>query len=112
MDEPHSSILIEALSAVPDPYKACGKQYSWNLLLTQLPAIATDHEQRDGVQTLRKYHGRLETQMLECSTAGADYLVWPGIAQIMRRTCERTVIKTGKHSVEVSYGLTNLGFDE
>src|SRR5688572_12891731 len=30
----------------------------------------------------------------------------------MRRTCERTVVKTGKHSVEVSYGLTNLGSDE
>jgi len=29
----------------------------------------------------------------------------------MRRTCERAVIKTGKHSVEVSYGLTNLSSD-
>jgi predicted transposase YbfD/YdcC len=81
-------------------------------LFFQLPAIAADHEQSDRVQTVTKRHGRLETRTLECSTAGADYLVWPGIAQIMRRTCERTVIKTGKHSVEVSYGLTNLGSEE
>jgi len=81
-------------------------------LFFQLPAIAADHEQSDRVQTVTKRHGRLETRTLECSTAGADYLVWPGIAQIMRRTCERTVIKTGKYSVEVSYGLTNLRADE
>lgn len=81
-------------------------------LFFQLPAIAADQEQTDRVQTVTKRHGRLETRTLECSTAGADYLVWPGIAQIMRRTCERTVIKTGKRSVEVSYGLTNLGSDE
>jgi predicted transposase YbfD/YdcC len=81
-------------------------------LFFQLPAIAADHEQNDRVRTVTKSHGRLETRTLECSTAGADYLGWPGIAQIVRRTCERTVIKTGKHSVEVSYGLTNLGSDE
>jgi predicted transposase YbfD/YdcC len=81
-------------------------------LFFQLSAIVADHEQSDRVQTVTKGHGRLETRTLECSTAGADYLVWPGIAQIVRRTCERTVIKTGKHSVEVSYGVTNLGFDE
>jgi hypothetical protein len=80
-------------------------------LFFQLPAIAADHEQSDRVQTLTKRHGRLETRTLECSTAGAEYLVWPGMAQIVRRTCERTIIKTGKHSVEVSYGLTNLGPD-
>jgi predicted transposase YbfD/YdcC len=81
-------------------------------LFFQLPAIAADQEQSDRVRTITKRHGRLETRTLECSTAGADYLVWPGIAQILRRTCERTVIKTGKHSVEVSYGVTNLGSDE
>jgi len=80
-------------------------------LVFQLPAIAADHEQSDRVGTITKGHGRLELRTLECSTAGADYLVWPGIAQIVRRTCERTIIKTGKHSVEVSYGLTNLSRD-
>jgi predicted transposase YbfD/YdcC len=81
-------------------------------LFFQLSAIVADHEQSDRVQTVTKGHGRLETRTLECSTAGADYLVWPGMAQIVRRTGERTVLKTGKHSVEVSYGVTNLGSDE
>ncbi len=80
-------------------------------LFFQLPAIIPDQEQQDRIQTVTKGHGRLETRTLECSTAGVDYLVWPGIAQIVRRTCERTVIKTGKHSIEVSYGLTNLAPD-
>jgi len=81
-------------------------------LFFQLPAIFADQERADRVTTISKGHGRLETRTLECSTAGADYLVWPGIGQILRRTCERVVFKTGKHSVEVSYGLTNLTPDE
>ena len=81
-------------------------------LFFQLPAIFADQEQVDQVTTISKGHGRLETRTLECSTAGADYLVWPGIGQILRRTCERVVLKTGKHSIEVSYGLTNLTPDE
>jgi predicted transposase YbfD/YdcC len=77
-------------------------------LFFQLPAIPADQEQADRVTTISKGHGRLETRTLECSTAGADYMRWPGIGQILRRTCERVVLKTGKRSVEVSYGLTNL----
>ena len=81
-------------------------------LFFQLSAIVADHAQSDRVQTVTKGHGRLETRTLECSTAGTEHLVWPGMAQIVRRTCEHTVIKTGKHSIEVSYGMTNLGSDE
>jgi predicted transposase YbfD/YdcC len=81
-------------------------------LFFELPAIPADQEQLDRFQTVSKGHGRLETRTLECSTAGVDYLVWPGIGQILRRTCERLVIKTGKRSIEVSYALTNLGPEE
>jgi predicted transposase YbfD/YdcC len=81
-------------------------------LFFELPGIAADQEQADSVRTVSKGHGRLETRTLECSTAGADYLDWPGIGQIVRRRCERLVIKSGKCSVEVSYGLTNLKPDE
>jgi predicted transposase YbfD/YdcC len=81
-------------------------------LFFELPAIAADQEQIDRIRTVSKGHGRLETRTLECSTAGADYLVWPGIGQIVRRHCERVMLKSGKRSVEVSYGLTNLTPDE
>jgi predicted transposase YbfD/YdcC len=77
-------------------------------LFFELPAIPADHEQADRVTTISKAHGRIETRTLECSSAGHDYLAWPGIAQIVRRTCERVRVKTGKRSIEVSYGLTNL----
>jgi DDE family transposase len=47
MDEPHSSTLLEALSAVPDPRKARGKHYSWVLLLT-LVSSALGSGERSG----------------------------------------------------------------
>jgi hypothetical protein len=80
-------------------------------LFFELGAIAADQQQPDSVRTVSKGHRRLERRTLECSTAGADYLLWPGIAQIVRRSCERRVIASGKCSVEVSYGLTNLPAD-
>src|SRR6187455_2544940 len=50
MDEPHSSTLIEALSAVPDPHKARGKQYSWSLLLTLVSsALASGERSGHGI---------------------------------------------------------------
>jgi hypothetical protein len=33
---------------------------------------------------------------------------WPGVAQVLRRECERIVLKTGKVTREVSYALTSL----
>jgi predicted transposase YbfD/YdcC len=77
-------------------------------LFFQIPPIAADNEQWDSVTTFEKQHGRLEQRTLECSTGLCDYLSWPGAAQVLRRTCERQVISTGKYSCEVSYGLTNL----
>src|SRR5436190_22055186 len=47
MDEPQYSTLLEALSAVPDPRKARGKQYSWVLLLT-LVSSALGSGERSG----------------------------------------------------------------
>jgi predicted transposase YbfD/YdcC len=41
-----------------------------------------------------------------------DDLDWPGAQQIIRRTTERTVVKTGKRSVEVTYGITSLPANE
>lgn len=77
-------------------------------LFFRLPPIAADQEQWDQVTTLDKGHGRLERRTLECSTGMCDVLGWPGAAQVLRRTCERRVLKSGKSSSEVSFGLTNL----
>jgi predicted transposase YbfD/YdcC len=81
-------------------------------LLFRIPAIPADQELWDQVTTLNKGHGRLETRTLECGTGLVDVLDWPGVAQVVRRTCERLVLKTGKCSVEVSYGITSLAASE
>src|SRR6476646_10341204 len=52
MGEPHSSTLLEALSAVPDPRKARGKQYSWVLLLTSVSsALGSGERNGHGIAT-------------------------------------------------------------
>jgi len=77
-------------------------------LLFRIPAIPADQEFWDQVRTVSKGHGRIETRTLECGTGLVDALDWPGVAQVIRRTCERLVVKTGKGTVEVSYGITSL----
>lgn len=57
-----------------------------------------------------KQHGRLETRTLDCSLALANYayLKWPGLAQVMRRTCQRINLRTGQVERQTRYGLTSL----
>lgn len=55
-----------------------------------------------------KEHGRLEQRTLESSTALNSYLTWPGVAQVLRRTCRRVIISTGVIESETTYGVTSL----
>jgi predicted transposase YbfD/YdcC len=55
-----------------------------------------------------KGHGRREKRRLECSTALCTYLDWPGVGQVMRRECERVILKTGQVSRKIRYGITSL----
>jgi predicted transposase YbfD/YdcC len=60
-------------------------------------------------QTQGKQHGRLETRRLTGTTALNDYLRWwPDVAQVLRRTCRRVNLRTGRLEKEVTYGLTSL----
>ena len=47
---------------------------------------------------------------LACSSALAtySYLKWPGLAQVMRRTCQRINLRTGQVEGQTRYGLTSL----
>ncbi len=76
----------------------------------RLPADA--HERYACATSVTKGHGRLEVRTLECLTGWCMDWQWPDVAQVVRRTCERVVGKTGKRSVEVSYGITSLTADE
>jgi predicted transposase YbfD/YdcC len=55
-----------------------------------------------------KEHGRLERRTLDSSTALNGYLTWPGLGQVLRRTCRRVILSTGLIETETTYGLTSL----
>jgi len=74
------------------------------------PPLANHH--LDAVTTISKGHGRLETRTLECTSALTGYLDWPGVGQVVRRTCQRVILKTGEVSEKVSYGVTSLRWQE
>ena len=40
------------------------------------------------------------------------YVKWPGVGQVLQRTCERRHMKTGKVSTAVTYGITSLSVED
>lgn len=59
-----------------------------------------------------KAHGRRETRVLEASTSLNDWVRWPGVGQVVRRSCKRVVVKTGMVQEETSYAITSLSHGE
>jgi predicted transposase YbfD/YdcC len=55
-----------------------------------------------------KGHGRHEGRTLECSPTLSEYLDWPGVGLVLRRRCQRLILKTGQVSCETTYGITSL----
>ena len=62
--------------------------------------------------TTEKGHGRLETRSLTCDNAHSEDVDWPDVQQVVRRECERILLKTGKRTCEVTYGLVSLPSEE
>lgn len=87
--------------------------YQYLDMLFTLPAHPADQEVWDSVgPTSEKGHGRLETRSLTCGAAHIEDVDWPDVQQVVRRECERIVLKSGKRSYEVSYGLVSLRPEE
>lgn len=83
--------------------------YEFLDMLFSLPAHPADREVWDQVGPVsEKGHGRLETRTLISGNAHIEDVDWPGVAQLIRRECERIELKSGKVTREVSYGLTSL----
>jgi predicted transposase YbfD/YdcC len=74
------------------------------------PPLPEHHLERSSKP--EKDHGRLETRTLERTCALNDYLEWPGVGQVLKRTCQRIMVKTGEVQEEVTYGVTSLGWQE
>jgi predicted transposase YbfD/YdcC len=77
-----------------------------DLLFRQPPWLPREQGAKR-VHTHNGGHGRLERRTLEASTWLNDYLEWPGVQQVLRRTCYRKELKTGKVSRTVTYGITS-----
>jgi predicted transposase YbfD/YdcC len=83
--------------------------YEYLDMLFSLPAHPADREVWDTAgPTSEKGHGRLETRTLRCGTAHIEDVDWPDVQQVVRRECERLVLKSGKRSTEVTYGLVSM----
>ena len=77
-------------------------------ILFQAPPLPRDIEDRCQTRTVQKGHGRLEIRTLTASALLADYVNWPGAYWVLQRTCQRQILKTGRQSQEVTYGITSL----
>jgi predicted transposase YbfD/YdcC len=59
-----------------------------------------------------KEHGRLEMRQVVASELLNDYLDWPGVGQVVQRTCIRITQKNQKQSKEVSYAVTSATHEQ
>ncbi|MBI5032595.1 MAG: ISAs1 family transposase [Chloroflexi bacterium] len=81
------------------------------LLFEQPPWLAQERAQQYHVYTYaNKGHGRREKRCLESSPSLNTFVDFPGVGQVMRRQCERVIVKTGEISRETRYGITSLRF--
>jgi predicted transposase YbfD/YdcC len=81
-------------------------------LVFRCPPPEDEGDHREAATTLGKAHGRLETRTLERTAALRGYVDWPGVGQVLRRTCERIEVQTGAVSRDVRYAVTSLAPEE
>ncbi len=106
----HGHYLIVVKRNQRELYDAIALVFDQPAALRWLP-----HERAENYRvyhSIGKGHGRLERRTLESTPYLNEYLAWPGLGQVMRRTCQRIDLKTGEVSREITYGLTSLGWAE
>ncbi len=81
-------------------------------LIFELPPPPEPEDHLDRSSKVQKGHGRLETRTLERTCALNHSLDWPGVGQVLKRTCQRIRLKTGEVQQEVTYGITSVGWQE
>ena len=85
-----------------------GNLYTAIDLLFREPHLLRGDTDLLSFQEESKEHGRRETRLLESSVALNDYVDWPGVGQVLRRTYHSVQTSTGKVSHEVTYGITSF----
>lgn len=81
-------------------------------LVFRCPPPEEEGDHLQSAMTIGKGHGRLETRTLDRTASLRGYVTWPGVGQVLRRTCERLEMTTGELSREVTYGVTSLRPEE
>lgn len=76
--------------------------------LFQAPPWPRGEEDRQAYRYANSGHGRIEQRRLVCREGLNAYLTWPGVGQVLQRTCERTVGSKGTTSVQTTYAITSL----
>jgi predicted transposase YbfD/YdcC len=99
----HGHYLMVVKENQPELYQAIA------LLFEQPPWLKPEQSKEYQVYpSTNKGHGRREKRRLESSTALCPYLNWPGVGQVMRRQCQRVIVKTGHRNRKMRYGITSL----
>jgi predicted transposase YbfD/YdcC len=70
------------------------------------PALPTDYLAT--ATSTERGHGRRTTRTLDRSAALNDYLDWPAVGQVLRRTYHAIDLATGQVRHEVTYGVSSL----
>lgn len=97
-----SGMLFMGTEALPSRTEML--TYLWSYAArVQIPIVTNTR-----VASSEKGHGRLETRSLVSGNAHIEDIDWPGIGQLVCRSCERIERKSGKVTHEVNYGLTSL----
>jgi len=77
-------------------------------LLFQSPPFPRGEDDRLSYTTREKGHGRLERRTLVSTAALSQYLDWPGVGQVLQRTCRRVNVRTGAVQEKTTYAITSL----
>jgi predicted transposase YbfD/YdcC len=76
--------------------------------LFQAPPWPRGEEDRQAYRYVNSGHGRIEQRTLVCSEGLNAYLSWPGVGQVLQRSCARALLSKGTTSVQTSYAITSL----
>lgn len=77
-------------------------------LQTYFQAPALTRGERHEHQTYERVHGRQEWRRVVASEALNTYLDWPGVGQVLQRTCRRHRSRDKGESLQTRYAITSL----
>jgi predicted transposase YbfD/YdcC len=66
---------------------------------------------QDIAQTTNKTHGRVEQRTITVMSDDTSFINWPGLRQVFKLERKVTVLRSGKCTYEIAYGITSVSRD-